>query len=267
MLKGSVFAMVLICVLSTLNAQEISAGSRKPESALRYDRIQILEGFFKAIYPDLADGLAMFELDVIFDGPRTRIGHLRFYPCVSGAGVSTGIEETRPLLPSNPPIPPAPARPPVPPQCGVDPTPESARFLNISLDLPAGPRRRPIAKFAASGTYVEAKLEELRKQFVGKWYPTHDEVLEALRAKSPKYGPEKQRDFLAAIPLDRIREITGCHLHPETAAFIAELTDNSLHLPPDMQWHLSGTAAGAKADGTCRAVFEPFDGRLTLFTD
>jgi hypothetical protein len=258
---------LLICASWTLAEPQTVATSAKQEPLLPYDRLQVLENFFKAVYPGLADGLGMFQVDVIFDGVRgANINHLRFYPCLSGSGIS-GAAAPLPFLPFKETAPAASTKPPVPPTCGESPSPEFARFLNVSLDLTAKRRKHPITKFAASGTYIDTKLEELRKQFTGKWYPAHDEVLQALRSNKPNYGPDNKQEFLATLPLRKIRELTGCSLHPDTATFTAELTDNSLHLPPDVQWHLFGTSAGSRSIGSCSAAFEPFEGRLTLFMD
>jgi hypothetical protein len=157
----------------------------------------------------------------------------------------------------------------VPPRCGIEPTGEFEHYLDVYLGLTPGHQSHPIFKFAASGTYVDAKLKELREQFAGKPYPTDDEAIQLLLSRNPRLGPKNKKEFLATIPLQKIREITGCRLRPETATFVVELEEVPQHLPPDLQWHISGTAPATESltATDCSATFEPFEGRLTLFMD
>lgn len=249
-----------------MNPEPVTA-STKAKSALQYDRIEVLERFLKTVYPDLADQLAMFKLDTTFEGKKgVTIRKLKFYPCRPTGGVSApmlgGVIALSPQRPS-------PPQPPIAPRCGDDPTPEFEHFLDVYFDLGAEYQARPIFKFAASGTYVDEKLQELREEFAGKPYPTDDEALQALLSKHPKFGPKNKKEFLASVPLEKIREITGCRLRPETVTFVMELEENPQHLPPDLQWHIFGTAPATEtlSAADCSATFEPFNGRLTLFMD
>jgi hypothetical protein len=247
--------------MSTSPDPVVAAGARR--SAFQYDRIEVLERFLKTIYPGLEDQLAMFELDTTFEGRRgVTIRNLKFYPCRPATSVSAPTI----ILGLQPPTPPPL---PIPPRCGEEPTPEFEHFLDISFDLGGGHQVRPIFKFAASGTYVDGKLQELREQFAGKPYPTDDETVRALLSKNPKYAPNDKKRFLASLPLESIRAVTGCRLRPQTAVFVVELEENPQHLPPDLQWHIFGTAPATKtlAATNCSATFEPFEGRLTLFMD
>ena len=55
---------------------------------LAYDRIEVPERFLTTVYPDLADQLAMFELDTTFEGKRgVTIRNVKFYPCRPATGV------------------------------------------------------------------------------------------------------------------------------------------------------------------------------------
>jgi hypothetical protein len=141
--------------------------------------------------------------------------------------------------------------------------------VDISAYFTAVGKQRPISSFTASGSYVNGKLQDLRDQFAGKPYPSDDEALQALSLANPKFGPDHKKGFLAAVPFAKIRELTGCALNPASAKFIAELEENPSHLPPDLQWHVSGTAPAVDrlVATTCWASFEPFDGHLTMFMD
>jgi hypothetical protein len=255
---------LLLCCVWILTSTESAVASSKTKSALKYDRIEVLERFLKAVYPDLANQLAMFELDTTFEGTRgVNIRNLKFYPCRPATNVS--VPTIGGVIPQGP----QPPAPPIPPRCGDDPAPEFQHFLDVSLGLTPGQGTRPIFRFAASGSYVDTKLKEVREQFAGKPYPTDDQATQALLSKNPKYGPNDKKELLASLPLDRIRTVTGCRLRPETATFIVELEENPQHLLPDLQWHIFGTSPATKTltGSDCSAVFEPFEGRLTLFTD
>jgi hypothetical protein len=264
--KKSIYALMLVCGLWALPSQEFALMSQNTQRILRYDRIEVLGRFLRAVYPDLGDRLAMFDIDSTFEGKAgITIRNLKFYPCdpthviVPTIGLPMGLQAESSPQPNSP----------TPPPCGGEPTPEFEHFLDVSLDLGAGHEERPIFRFTASGTYVDGKLQNLRDQFAGKPYPTDDEAIRDLLSKQPKYGPINKERFLALVPLAKIREVTGCRLSPQTAKFIVELEENPQHLPPDLQWHIYGTAPAAKgltAD-TCSAAFEPFEGHLTAFYD
>jgi hypothetical protein len=263
-LISTVFFGCSLLVSQIGGAHESLAPKDRVPSALSYDRIEVLEHFLKVVYPDLAGELAMFNLESTFEGKRhLTIRKLEFYPChPQRVEPSQRIFMLPSILSPNEGAPPSP-RPaePVKPTCGEGPTPEYEHFLDVFLDLGAGFRTRPIFKFAASGTYVDAKLEELRQQFAGKPYPTDDAVLLALLSKSPKYGPNNKKEFLAAVAFEDIHKVTGCRLRPDTATFELGLTD--------LQWHVYGTAPATQGlePARCIASFEPFEGRLTLFLD
>lgn len=243
---------------------DLAVASGKAPSRLPYDRIQVIESLLKTVYPDLADKVAMFKLDATFEGTRgVTIRSLKFHPCVPATSVSTPTIGGASLLgPQSQP-------PPSPPRCGDEATPGFEHFLDVYFDLGAGHQTRPIFKFAASGSYIDGRLQELREQFAGRPYPTDDEAVQSLLSKNPKFGPRNKKEFLATVPLEKIREITGCQLRPETATFVMELEENPQHLPPDLQWHIFGTAPATKTltAADCSATFEPFEGRLTLFMD
>lgn len=267
MRRWSVLLVFVICAIWLFGEAKTSA---RTASSLHYDRIELLARFLQTVYPGLANNhqLAMLEVDVLFEpNLGARISHLQLYPCSSDAEMPGPEVNRYPglSLPSKPTAP-APPKSSATPLCGTDPTPESKKYLQVTVEI-TNHQKHPIAKFASSGTYVDTKLRELRQQFAGKWYPDHDEVLKALRSMNPKYGPDNRKEFLATLPTENIRDLTGCRLRPETATFVAELSENTLHQLPDFQWHLEGRAAGSKVLGTCSAAFEPFDGHLTLFMD
>src|SRR4051794_4965662 len=108
--------LALLCCIGILTNQEPAAASGKVKPALQYDRIEVLVSFMKAVYPDLADRLAMFNLETTFEGKRgVIIQSLKFYPCRSTGSVSApsigGVISLTPQPASPPP-------PPVPPRCG-----------------------------------------------------------------------------------------------------------------------------------------------------
>jgi hypothetical protein len=247
-----------------------AAGKDKGAAGFRYDRLDVLQQFIKAVYPDLADRLAMFNIRATLEGSRgVTVRNLNFYPCSATSGLTPtdDVPVIQPTLQQDSAS--SEKLSTQLPKCGEQPTAEFEHFLDVSLGLTPGQQNHPIFRFAASGSYIDRKLQDLRQQFVGKRYPTDDIVLHALNSSSPKYGPDDKRAFLQMVPLDRIQRLTGCHLHPDSARFVVELEENPQHLPPDLQWHLSGNAPAV--DGlsatTCWATFEPFDGHLTMFMD
>lgn len=263
--------LILLGCIGSLAIHGTGEASGKAERTYRYDRIELLERFLKVLYPDLARKLAMFNIGATFEADRgVIVRNLRFFPCrfVTSVGVPTmgGIIPIGPQQATPPPSPPKPLAEPV---CGEDPTPEFEHFLDVSVGFTPGNLKHPFFRFHASGTYVDSKLQQVREQFAGEPHPTDDEASRVLRSKSPKYGPDNRKAFLQALPLEEIHRLTGCSLQPESAMFVVELEENPQHLPPDLQWHLAGSAAAADrlTATTCNAVFEPFDGHLTLFLD
>ena len=255
-----------ICMLSGLKMATVPE-DKGIESRLPYDRVQVLVGFLGAAYPDLRHRLAVLTIDSTFEGEQSvTIRSFRLYPCRPATNVTAGTADGVNLSKRgdrNATLPPGP------PRCGEEPTFEYQHFLDVSLDLGAGHKRRPIFKFVASGKYVDAKLQELREQFAGKAYPTDIEAIRDLVSKQPKYGPDNRVGLIAGLPLQGLYDITGCRLNPDTARFLVELEDPPQHLPPDLQWHLQGTAAAKNTLTTaeCSASFEPFEGHLTAFYD
>jgi hypothetical protein len=262
----SIVAMCFV-VLAIHNIQADEKGS----ILFRYDRLDLMQQFVKAVYPDLSHQLAMFDVRATFEGDRgVALRNLKFYPCLPSTGITPegDVRQTVPIL-SEHPVPPVRPSAPMLPRCGEEPTPEFEHFLDVSLGFTPGHQSHPIFRFAASGNYVDGKLQTLRQDFAGKPYPSDDDALRALGSGKPKYGPEDRKAFLQIVPLEKIQRLTGCHLRPESATFVIELEENPQHLPPDLQWHLSGNAPAASGlpATTCSAAFEPFDGHLTLFLD
>lgn len=259
-----ILAAVCLCCVGLLTIDGSTTAKSEPE--FHYDRIQLLEKFIKTLYPDLATRLASFQIISTFGDKRgVTVRHATFFPCRFVGSVSVPTIETEiPVGPANTAARSSSGSSGLP-VCGSDPTPEFQHFLDIAVSFAPGYQRRPIFEFHASGSYVDAKLQLVRDQFAGKPYTRESETLQVLRSENPKYGPDQREEFLETLQLSEISQLTGCRLHPKSATFVVEL-DRQI-LPPDLQWHVSGTVPGAGElpASNCWATFEPFDGHLTLF--
>jgi len=239
----SVVGSILIatCLLggaTALNAQS-AASAAKENSA--YNPLDILSRFLNAAYPDLSDYQGLATLKTHFDVEFSLVGvEFEFHPCrMSGVSLK-----------------------PVPlPYCGVR-SAETKSFLTAQIDF-AKDIHAPILTFTASGTLIEdsriQKIEQMRRRLPRNW--TKEQALEFLHSTQPRYGPENDKEFRASLPVAAIEEVTGCHLHPDSATF-----EVNLEQVPRLQfyWTVRGkrNSEDAVDDTGCWASFEPFAGHL-----
>jgi hypothetical protein len=159
-----------------------------------------------------------------------------------------------------------PGAPAPPPYCtGLYPSgPSEFRYLVITFS-----KKYPIRDFAAGGSFVHSRGMGVSKEIADHPEWSQEQRINALRQANPKFGPENKQELLRIIPLEAIRNFTGCSLQLTTAALSAWRDE----APPDpphagVAWRISGRYPNAgKNRNFCSAAFEPFDGRLLSITD
>jgi hypothetical protein len=266
MLNNKWFLIVFtsLFVLVTNNVSLAQPATRR----LDYDRIEQLQQFTDAIYADLKNKVARFDTEATFEqNGQVVLRAFTLQPCEPHI-VTPQVGGPISYFPGQTKTEDAVAQvPPTLPSCNGVPDAKMPPFLRVSFDLGGGYHGRPIFKYVASGTYIDGRLTELRNQFTDKPNATEAGALEALSARSPKYGPDKKKEFLSILPLEKIRILTGCRLRPATAGFTVKPIHESE--TPDFQWVITGSSPGIGTLGPaqCYAAFEPFEGRLTLFVD
>ena len=222
----------------TLNAQSAASAAKE---ATAYNPLEVLSRFLTAAYPDLSDHQGLATLKTHFDGEFSLVGvEFEFHPCRM-SGVSL--------------------KPVTLPYCG-DRSAETKSFLTAQIDF-AKDIHAPILTFTASGILIEdariKKIQQMRRRLPRNW--TKDQALEFLHSTQPQYGPEKDKEFAASLPVAAIEEVTGCHLHTNSATF-----EVNLEQVPRLQfyWTVRGkrNSEDAVADTGCWASFEPFAGHL-----
>jgi len=245
LLLGHLVAIAYFVVVS----QGVSAAQARMKPPFDYDRIETISSLLRAAYPELAESEGMLTLEAVF--PHSGGINFRFHRCRAGSGIAVpttvrGQKPASPFLPA----------------CGGD-SASIDQFFSAHIDL-GSDRDRPVVRFLASGTFIDAKVQSVRELFKNRRNWTKSEALEALLAKSPTYGPTDKKKFVRTLAVDEIRKATGCRLLPDSATFEVELGDG---LPPEVEWSMQGEVVTDQVAGECQALFEPFNGRLTLLTE
>jgi hypothetical protein len=227
-------------VASAQLAPQTSLSDSKIKSG--YDPLDLLAQFLNAVYPDLADHQGLATLKIHFDNGFVLGGvDFEFHPCrMSGVSAEASNQ----------------------PDCGAS-FPNTKPFLSANIDFGRN-GRRPIMTFTASGTFIDdpriEKIQQLRQGLHKEW--SKEDALEVLRSTSPRFGPDREKEFLASLPFARIEELTGCRLRPESTEF-----DVRPEQIPRLQfsWTVHGAvfAEGRLQQEGCWTSFEPFAGRLT----
>jgi hypothetical protein len=217
----------------------------------KFDRMTAIEKFLDAIYPELRNrtGQLTFEVEEFNASIDTPI-YVDFAECHVGSGVPAGGYH------------PSFHRCPVP---GGAP-PITNYLLRSRVDTRTSGQFR-ISVFWAYGELITAKLDRLKEQIKQNPTWTEEEMVEALKQSHPKFGPDQREAFLKQVPLQLIRDFSGCKLDLTRARFRAF----RLGSPPDepviyIYWEIEGTYKRHRDSATCSAHFEPFDGKLTALT-
>jgi len=222
----------------------------QPESPqLGYDRIEQISTLVRAFYPSL-DIEGMLTVDIVF--PRSSDIYFSFRHCRTGSGIPGGSIAT-----------------------GVRncwPADGREKLLSARIVL-GGDKNHPLIQYNANGTFLEdPQMIALRDFFKNKAYSkyealdkthywTHADALQVLRSKNPQFGPDKKEAFLALLPTEMLRAVTGCTLQPSTARF--EIWPLTSTFSPKFEWVVEGLSGESTG---CSASFEPFHGRLVSLT-
>lgn len=240
---------ILFCAVAACLPMRAQNSAAKAPSILHYDRMQTVEMFLDAVYPDLAQQKGMLTFQNYEFNIGTGVGNIyvHFLQCRPGSGVPVSSQRAQ--------FHPCPA----PLLCFPSP------YLSASVKL-RSTDRHPVAGLGAGGELVLSELgplrEEIRKH--GEW--SEGQMLEALKRAKPSFGPDHRAEFLKSIPVETLYEFTGCRLDPGTARmWVARLGG-----PPDVpeihvEWLVSGKIKNS--GDTCTATFEPFHGRLLTILD
>lgn len=244
-------ALIPALMLVTALTPSLSGQSEDPghTGGFNYDRIELIGEFLKAAYPDLTEADGMLTLTAVF--PHSATINITFRRCRPGSGVSPQ-PHMRGDRPTPPPL----------PSCGDTFPSGKDSFLSATIRLGTD-ENRPIASFDAIGKFIiDPKLQSIRDKLKEKPHWADNEALEELHTSMPKYGPPRKNEFLAIIPIEAIRKVTGCKLRPESTEFVVRLWEN---LPPLLEWRVRGEAPGTETlrESDCWASFEPFQGRMT----
>lgn len=220
------------------------------------DRLEVVARILRSVYPDVIDqpsGPAVLQT-LFSQGSFGGTFQLSFYlrPC-RGSGVS--------------------AKPSPLPYCGGPPIADEKPLLRASVGFGQYKGRLTVVYFGALFTALDEKLQQIRDQFKDrlltkidfhdtKRYWIENDALQALLSNSPRFGPDHKKEFLAILPVNPLADVTGCRLHPESAAFVVAVLRDQ---PPELKWHVDGDVADPMLSETtvCSAIFEPFEGRLT----
>ena len=106
--------------------------------------------------------------------------------------------------------------------------------------------------FEASGDFVGLRREALLKDIKAHPAWQEKEILTALSALHPKFGPEQKDRLLLAVPSTIISRFSGCRLKLGEAKHIME----------GSRWLIPGTVRDQKETRPCSVQFEPFEGKL-----
>jgi len=217
-----------------------------------YDRLLVTQSFLNSVYPELkgVNGLLILRTEGIHFGMGW-MNEIDVISCDTGSGVYGG----------NVPSSPAP-----PPYCsGLYPSGPSD-FLSLEILFS---KMYPIRDFSAGGSFVRSRAMGISDEIAKHPEWSQEQRIDALKHANPKFGPENKQELLRIIPLDAIRNFTGCSLQLTTAALSAWRYET----PPDsptagVAWRISGRYLNAPRNHNfCSAAFEPFDGRLLSITD
>lgn len=227
--------------------------SAEVSPAYNYDRVTLIGMFIGAVYPELNGQPAEIGFTAAFDGiSRSDIHTLHVNPCVNGRPPAAPVSVPEPVSKEAKAF------------CATIRSSGNEDFLQASVEF--GSRwERPILRFAASGSFIDSEVQEVRKEIEKNRFWTEEDAENALSAKKPRFGPNRKNEFSSGLPIKGIRKATGCLLRPGTAKFQIMVSNQ---LPPQLEWVVSGTTtlrSTAKSSDKCGATFEPFNGRLVTF--
>jgi len=241
--NGSLLVMVSLLFGPVLMSQDKGWGS--------YDRLLVTEKFLNSAYAELKiSGLLILRQEGIHDGMGA-LNEIDVISCHTGSGVYGGN---------------VPGAPAPPPYCtGLYPSGPS-EFLSLEITFS---KKYPIRDFAAGGSFVRSRSMGVSKEIADHPEWSQEQRINALKQANPRFGPENKQGLLRIIPLEAIRNFTGCSLQLKTATLSAWRYETQPD-PPNagVAWRIQGKYLDAsKGHDFCSATFEPFDGRLLSITD
>jgi hypothetical protein len=234
MLQKLLSRLVLLLLTSTS-----AFAQRKVE--LKYDRIQFAEQFLNELYPALGPH-RLITVQTGFGWVGSTFFYVGITPCSLADRVVSPLNNNAKDAPKDCPAP-----------LQVD----ASSFFMASIVL--GDKKPYLSGYGAGGEFLTAKLEDWHQQIINHPDWSEDDILNALRIMSPRFGPNDKEAFTHTIPVQIIERFSGCQLRTGTAEFVAK----RLLPPPDTGMQLGWTVFGEDHHKRgCSADFEPFEGRL-----
>lgn len=239
--------LIGIAVYFALSAAQMLSLPTEPTQIraqpLSYDRVQFIDEFVRAIYPDIADKQGLVTVRAFFDRDPFHYMQMSIHFCEIGSSVRGRSSTRQTPLPGNMP-------------CRPERT-SSVVLADIDIVALFGPKDPPLTGYTAKGKFVDDQLKAVLDNIKDDASWTDAQWLAALRSKNPKYGPDDRDLFLKIIPVHTVEEFTGCRLRPDIAQFLTRLSEN---VEPILSWRVEGNT---RDNGRCAALFEPFGGHLT----
>ncbi len=252
--RGYAFALAVLVGLGVPFGSGVHGVAAAQAKHFKFDRMRATEEFLDAFYPGLRgrNGQLTFEVEEwhLSGSPV----YIDFAECHVGSGVPGGARPQPPIH-----------------YCPV-PTgglPDTQYLLRAKVVLGSWEKFQ-VAEFSAHGELVSPKLDALVDRIKQSRGWTKNEVFDALEHGGAKFGPEQGEALFKQVPVQLVRQFSGCELDLSKAQFHSERE----RYPPDVRvyasifWEIPGTRK-TRIYGTrrhtmndCYARFEPFEGNL-----
>lgn len=232
-------------VVSTLLAAGLlclAAHAQEPAHSL--DQLDEMVGFLYAVYPTQNLGSGQVQVTSFFSGKRPPTGgsqmRLTIQNCLM-SGTSFPTDRTKATLPS----------------CGEQ-LASGPNWLAARFYTARSANRIYVKDFQVTDGSHYRQWRAAKAHFNSEIHWTNEDALTYLRTLGPQYGPDALQKLLRNIPYKAITSYSNCRLKPETASFVAKMTN--FDDQAFFEWRLDGETQGN--NGKCYATFEPFGGLL-----
>jgi len=136
--------------------------------------------------------------------------------------------------------------------------------LNATFTFDWQTAKKELVVMAAGGPIAEGRQDKLAEE-VNKHPKWSDaQIIAALNAAGPKFGPDHKAEFLRALPIEKLKPFLGGEIEVLSAEFSLRYRTFEEAHEASLSWIVQTTWRSSDGrEATCNLAFEPFDGHLT----